>query len=188
MIRKPNFCQKSTQRPRTTQPGHPFSGLSVSCRRRDFLVGWKWSRHFMPTSLTASTISRAVTEAFSIMLGSISRLVSFVSGLSNNILKLNTFQLWIVSTISFTLIIKVDTCAIPFSAYTQVATLAVYSYLFSAVLAKQFLEPRGSSLDSQTFKAINVTSSEKTSFYSHTPVVYVPIFSILVRLSSYHWM
>jgi hypothetical protein len=92
MIRKPNFCQKSTQRPRTTQPGHPFSGLSVSCRRRDFLVGWKWSRHFMQTSLTASTISRAVTEAFSIMLGSISRLVSFVSGLSNNILKLNTFS------------------------------------------------------------------------------------------------
>ncbi len=66
-------------------------------------------------------------------------------------------------------------------AYTQVATLAVYSYLFSAVFAKQFLEPRGASLDSQTFKYINVTSSEKTSFYSHTPVVYVPIFSILVN-------
>ena len=62
--------------------------------------------------------------------------------------------------------------------------MAVYSYLFSAVFAKQFLEPRGASLDSLTFKAINVTSSEKTSFYSHTPGVYVPVFSILVRNST----
>jgi len=67
-----------------------------------------------------------------------------------------------------------------FLAYTQVATLSVYAYLFSSVFGHQFLEPRGNSLDKTTFGLLNITTSDKTSYLDHTPVIYVPIFPILV--------
>ena len=56
-----------------------------------------------------------------------------------------------------------------FSAYTQVASLTVYSYLFTSLFANQYLEPRGDALDNVTFSRLNVSFSLETHFINHTP-------------------
>ena len=55
------------------------------------------------------------------------------------------------------------------TAYTQVASLTVYSYLFMSLFANQYLEPRGEALDMSTFKTLNISFSLQSNYISHTP-------------------
>jgi hypothetical protein len=50
-----------------------------------------------------------------------------------------------------------------------VASLTVYSYLFTSLFASQYLEPRGAYLDNSTFAALNVSFSTEAHLLNHTP-------------------
>ena len=73
-------------------------------------------------------------------------------------------------------------------AYTQVATLSVYSYLFSALFAAQFLIPPEGNLDHDVFPHLNITFSTTDPFDHHTPDIYVPIFTILEFIGYMGWI
>lgn len=71
-------------------------------------------------------------------------------------------------------------------AYTQVATLAVFSYFLMAALGRQFLKPHEA-----TELFLNNTAfaySEKKPFDQHTPDIFVPFFTILEFVLFMGWI
>ena len=74
-------------------------------------------------------------------------------------------------------------------AYTQVATLAVYFYFFSALFARQYLIPTDDKLDKETFPDLtNLPFSNKEPFKEHTPYFYVPIFTLVEFFCYFGWI
>ena len=73
-------------------------------------------------------------------------------------------------------------------AYTQVATLSVYSYLFAAMFAHQFLQPPEENLDKDVFPTLNITFSTTDPFKYHSPDIYVPVFTILEFIGYMGWI
>ena len=77
-----------------------------------------------------------------------------------------------------------------FSAYTQVITITIYSYLFANLFGHQFLEPRDDApnLDLATFSHLGVKLSLNGPFANHTPIIYVPIFTIIEFIAYLGWI
>eukprot|EP00094_Tigriopus_californicus_P009661 TCALIF_09314-PA protein Name:"Similar to Best3 Bestrophin-3 (Mus musculus)" AED:0.15 eAED:0.16 QI:0/0.2/0/1/0.6/0.5/6/0/983 len=73
-------------------------------------------------------------------------------------------------------------------AYTQVATLSVFSYFFSSLFACQYLIPEDKTVDTETFPHLNVSFSTLKPFDLHTPDIYVPVFTILEFISYMGWI
>lgn len=74
-------------------------------------------------------------------------------------------------------------------AYTQVATLSVFSYFFAALFGRQYLVPRDTLIDNETFPALpNVSYSSAEPFSRHTPDLYIPCFTILEFISYMGWI
>jgi hypothetical protein len=75
-------------------------------------------------------------------------------------------------------------------AYTQVITITIYTYLFSNLFGHQYLEPRGDtpSVDVTTFDSLGVKVGITGAFVSHTPVVFVPIFTIIEFIAYLGWI
>lgn len=73
-------------------------------------------------------------------------------------------------------------------AYTQVATVSVFAYMFATLFATQSLLPRDDSLDRTSFPAINVTFSVTEPFKGHTPNMGFPFFTVLEFLSYMGWI
>jgi len=74
------------------------------------------------------------------------------------------------------------------SAYTQVVTMTVYAYLFSSIFAHQYLEPRGSNADLNTFPSLNISYSSQGPFSNHTPAIYFPWFGVLEFIGYVGWI
>ena len=77
---------------------------------------------------------------------------------------------------------------VSFLAYTQVATLSVYSYLFMSMFTHQYLLPDGENLDRDTFPSLNITFSTSETYLKHTPDIYIPIFGILEFIGYMGWI
>ncbi len=75
-----------------------------------------------------------------------------------------------------------------FSAYTQVATLSVYSYLFASLFSNQFILPSPENLDHDVFPNLNITFATSDPFDRHSPDIYIPIFSILEFIGYMGWI
>ena len=73
-------------------------------------------------------------------------------------------------------------------AYTQVATLSVFAYLFFSMFAHQYLEPSSQKLDTDTFSTIKVAFSDSDTFLRHTPDIYFPVFAILEFVCYMGWI
>lgn len=73
-------------------------------------------------------------------------------------------------------------------AYTQVATLSVFSYFFSSLFACQYLIPEDRTMDTETFPHLNISFSTVKPFDLHTPDIYVPVFTILEFISYMGWI
>ena len=74
-------------------------------------------------------------------------------------------------------------------AYTQVATLSVYAYLFVSLLACQFLSPTNTKvLDTETFPELKLAFSTSEPFNQHTPDIKVPWFTIIEFISYMGWI
>ena len=73
-------------------------------------------------------------------------------------------------------------------AYTQVATLSVYSYMFMALFSGQYLKPQDPETDTETFPNIGISFSRVAPFSSHTPDLYVPVVTILEFVSYMGWI
>lgn len=73
-------------------------------------------------------------------------------------------------------------------AYTQVASLTVYAYLFSNLFGHQYLEPSGAGTDTQIFSQFNITISLQGPFQFHTPAVFVPYFTIIEFIGYLGWI
>ena len=73
-------------------------------------------------------------------------------------------------------------------------TITIYTYLFSNLFGHQFLEPRGSHLvqpstvDEGTFQQLGVGFSPLGPFANHTPVVFVPVFTIIEFIAYLGWI
>ncbi len=74
------------------------------------------------------------------------------------------------------------------AAYTQVITFTIYTYLFSNLFGHQYLEPRGSKVDASMFPELGVGFSPDGPFASHTPVVYIPIYTIIEFIAYLGWI
>ena len=77
-------------------------------------------------------------------------------------------------------------------AYTQVATISVFSYFFCSLFGAQFLVPQEEVMDNKTFPNITITSN---AFFSvtepmdyHTPYLYFPFFTVLEFISYMGWI
>ena len=73
-------------------------------------------------------------------------------------------------------------------AYTQVATISVYSYFLAALFGRQFLVPREEGLDTDMFPHLNISYASKAPFNYHTPDFYFPIFTVIEFLSYLGWI
>ena len=74
-----------------------------------------------------------------------------------------------------------------FTAYSQVITLTVYSYLCANLFGHQFLEPRGN-FDLGLFKEIDVSIAKDKPYDLHTPVVHVPVFTLIEFIAYLGWI
>jgi bestrophin-2 len=73
-------------------------------------------------------------------------------------------------------------------AYTQVITFTIYTYLFSNLFGHQYLEPRGSNVDKSMFPELGIGFSLNGPLASHTPVVYIPIYTIIEFIAYLGWI
>ena len=73
-------------------------------------------------------------------------------------------------------------------AYTQVATISVFLYLFTSLFACQFIIPGEEAMDTVTFTTINVSFSTVEPWILHTPDIYVPFFTIIEFISYMGWI
>lgn len=73
-------------------------------------------------------------------------------------------------------------------AYTQVATLAVFSYFFASLFGSQYLTPPESQLNYHAFPHTNISFSTEEPYDQHTPDVYVPYFTVLEFISYMGWI
>ena len=71
---------------------------------------------------------------------------------------------------------------------TQVATVSVFTYFLAALFGCQYLIPRKSGLDRETFPHINVTYSNTSPFIDHTPDLYFPWFTCMEFLCYMGWI
>ena len=77
-------------------------------------------------------------------------------------------------------------------AYTQVATISVFSYFFFSLFGAQFLVPQEEVMDNKTFP--NITISNNAFFAitdplkNHTPYIYFPFFTIVEFISYMGWI
>jgi len=74
-----------------------------------------------------------------------------------------------------------------FAAYSQVITLTVYTYLFSNLFGHQYLEPKGS-MKLDMFNEIGVSISKDKPFDVHTPVVHIPLFTLIEFIAYLGWI
>ena len=87
-----------------------------------------------------------------------------------------------------TITLQIPHVQMSFLAYTQVATLSVYSYLFMSMFAHQFIQPSTENLDTTTFPLLNVTFSTNETYLRHTPDIYIPVFGILEFIGYMGWI
>ncbi len=73
-------------------------------------------------------------------------------------------------------------------AYTQVATLSVFSYFLAALFGRQYLIPRDVNMDTESFPHVNVSYSSLEPFSNHTPDFYFPVFTYVELLSYMGWI
>ena len=73
-------------------------------------------------------------------------------------------------------------------AYTQVATLSVFSYFFAALFGRQYLVPRGEINDLVAFPSISGNFTINEPYSNHTPDMFVPFFTILEFISYFGWI
>lgn len=74
-----------------------------------------------------------------------------------------------------------------FAAYSQVITLTVYTYLFSNLFGHQYLEPKDS-MKLDMFNEIGVSISKDKPFDVHTPVVHIPLFTLIEFIAYLGWI
>ena len=74
-----------------------------------------------------------------------------------------------------------------FAAYSQVITLTVYTYLFSNLFGHQYLEPKDS-MKLDMFSEIGVSISKDKPFDLHTPVVHIPLFTLIEFIAYLGWI
>jgi bestrophin-2 len=74
-----------------------------------------------------------------------------------------------------------------FAAYSQVITLTVYTYLFSNLFGHQYLEPKDN-MKLDMFTEIGVSISKDKPFDLHTPVVHIPLFTIIEFIAYLGWI
>ncbi len=73
-------------------------------------------------------------------------------------------------------------------AYTQVATLSVFSYFLAALFGRQYLIPRDANLDTDSFPNLNISYASTEPFSNHTPDFYFPVFTYVELLSYMGWI
>jgi len=73
-------------------------------------------------------------------------------------------------------------------AYTQVATISVYTYFFAALFGRQYLVPRGEHRDNSTFPAVQLPYASDAPYNMHTPDFYVPWFTMIQFISYMGWI
>ena len=65
-------------------------------------------------------------------------------------------------------------------AYTQVATLSVFSYMFASLFACQYLRPTNTDLlKNELFPKLNITFATEDPYNLHTPDMIFPFFTII---------
>ena len=74
-----------------------------------------------------------------------------------------------------------------FPAYSQVITLTVYTYLFANLFGHQYLEPKDD-MKLNLFREIGVSIAKDKPFDLHTPVVHVPVFTIIEFIAYLGWI
>jgi bestrophin-2 len=67
-----------------------------------------------------------------------------------------------------------------------VITFTIYTYLFSNLFGHQYLEPRDSG--DKMFEELGVGFSPSGPLASHTPVVYIPIYTIIEFIAYLGWI
>ena len=69
-------------------------------------------------------------------------------------------------------------------------TITIYSYLFANLFGHQFLEPRDDApnLDLTTFSSLGVKLSLNGPYANHTPVVYIPFFTVIEFIAYLGWI
>jgi hypothetical protein len=73
-------------------------------------------------------------------------------------------------------------------AYTQVASISVFTYFVASLFGRQYLIPGSSGLDNTTFPDIDVIYSNTKPFDKHTPDFYFPFFTLVEFLSYMGWI
>ena len=67
-------------------------------------------------------------------------------------------------------------------------TLSVFAYFAASLLGAQFLIPPAGKLDNTTFPYSKINFSTEEPFISHTPDVYIPIFTLIEFISYMGWI
>lgn len=66
-------------------------------------------------------------------------------------------------------------------------TLTVYTYLFANLFGHQYLEPTDE-LKANLFKDIGVSIATEKPYDLHTPVVHVPVFTLIEFIAYFGWI
>ena len=66
-------------------------------------------------------------------------------------------------------------------------TLTVYTYLFANLFGHQYLEPRDEE-KADLFKELGVAISKEKPYDLHTPVVFIPVFTLIEFVAYLGWI
>lgn len=73
-------------------------------------------------------------------------------------------------------------------AYTQVATLSVFTYFLAALFGRQYLIPSDKGMDREMFPNLTIAYSSTLPFRGHTPDFYIPFFTLAELFCYMGWI